>query len=113
MQKSWTGSAGHDLFVELRFDRGRRVGLEDGLRNAIRAGRLLAGTQLPSSRALARDLGLARGTVVEAYEQLIAEGYLTARRPRHERIRRRSPRRRLRPAVSESHSSGGPGTGRA
>ena len=79
MPKSWTGNAGHDLFVELRFDRGRRVGLEDGLRNAIRAGRLLAGTRLPSSRALARDLGLARGTVVEAYEQLIAEGYLTAR----------------------------------
>lgn len=82
MQKSWTGSEGSDLFVELGFDRGRRAGLEDGLRNAIRAGRLLAGTRLPSSRSLARDLGLARGTVVEAYEQLIAEGYLTARRGR-------------------------------
>src|SRR5215472_345607 len=82
MQKSWTGSAGHDLCLELRWNRGRRPGLGYGLRNAIRAGRLLAGTRLPSSRALARDLGLARGTVVEAYEQLIAEGYLTARRGR-------------------------------
>jgi GntR family transcriptional regulator/MocR family aminotransferase len=35
---------------------------------------------LPSTRALASDLGLARGTVVEAYAQLQAEGYLTARR---------------------------------
>ena len=38
------------------------------------------GTRLPSTRALAADLGLARGTVVEAYAQLQAEGYLTSRR---------------------------------
>jgi GntR family transcriptional regulator/MocR family aminotransferase len=80
MQKSWTSSQGHDLFLDLRLDHGRRAGLEDALRNAVWAGRLAAGTRLPSSRALARDLGLARGTVVEAYEQLIAEGYLTALR---------------------------------
>ncbi|MEV4256805.1 PLP-dependent aminotransferase family protein, partial [Spirillospora sp. NPDC049652] len=49
-------------------------------RNAIRAGRLAAGTRLPSSRDLARDLGVSRGVVVTAYEQLIAEGFLVARR---------------------------------
>ena len=39
-----------------------------------------AGARLPSTRALAADLGLARGTIAEAYAQLQAEGYLTARR---------------------------------
>ncbi len=57
----------------------RRAALETALRSAIRDGRLAAGTRLPSSRALAADLGLARGTVVEAYAQLRAEGYLNAR----------------------------------
>ncbi len=56
-----------------------RAQLERELRSAIRAGRLKAGTELPSTRALATDLGLSRGIVVEAYEQLMAEGYLTAR----------------------------------
>ena len=53
--------------------------LEDALRGAIRDGRLAAGTRMPSTRALAGDLGLARGTVVEAFAQLVAEGYLEAR----------------------------------
>src|SRR5262249_25947466 len=43
------------------------------------AGRLLSGTRLPSSRALALDLGVARNTVADAYAQLVAEGWLTAR----------------------------------
>jgi GntR family transcriptional regulator / MocR family aminotransferase len=55
---------------------GRRAGLERAIRAAIRNGRLGAGERLPSSRALASDLGLARGTVAEAYAQLAAEGYL-------------------------------------
>jgi GntR family transcriptional regulator/MocR family aminotransferase len=58
----------------------RRRALEDALRAAIRGGRLEAGTRLPSTRALATDLGLARGTIVEAYAQLSAEGYLLPRR---------------------------------
>src|SRR5215475_13105333 len=57
-----------------------RAQFERELRDAIRVGRLRPGTPLPSSRALAADLGLSRGIVVEAYEQLLAEGYLTARR---------------------------------
>ena len=58
----------------------RRRALETELRAAIRSGRLAAGTRLPSSRALADDLGLARTTVMEAYSQLQAEGYLVTRR---------------------------------
>lgn len=57
----------------------RRAALEESLRAAIRNGRLTAGSRLPSTRALAVDLGLARGTVAEAYSQLQAEGYLDAR----------------------------------
>ncbi len=53
--------------------------LEQGLREAVRGGRLASGTALPSSRALAAQLGVSRGIVVEAYDQLVAEGYLDAR----------------------------------
>ena len=49
------------------------------LRGAIRYGPLAPGTRLPSTRTLAADLGLARGTVAAAYEQLAAEGCLNAR----------------------------------
>jgi len=53
--------------------------LERGLRDAIRDGRLEAGSVLPSSRALASQLGVSRGIVVETYEQLVAEGYVVSR----------------------------------
>ena len=56
-----------------------RVQLETQLREAIRSGRLRTGERLPSSRELARDLGLSRGLVQECYGQLLAEGYLSAR----------------------------------
>jgi GntR family transcriptional regulator/MocR family aminotransferase len=52
--------------------------LEQELRGAIRTGRLSAETALPSTRVLAEQLDLSRGVVVEAYEQLVAEGYLTS-----------------------------------
>ncbi len=48
----------------------------DGLRAAILAGRLAPGAQLPSTRTLATGLGIARTTVVAAFAQLLAEGYL-------------------------------------
>jgi GntR family transcriptional regulator / MocR family aminotransferase len=51
--------------------------LETALREAIRSGRLHAGARLPGSRSLAADLGISRGTVVQAYALLIAEGWLT------------------------------------
>ena len=53
--------------------------LERAIRTAVREGRLEAGTVLPSSRALASQLGVSRGIVVESYEQLVAEGYLVSR----------------------------------
>jgi GntR family transcriptional regulator/MocR family aminotransferase len=50
-----------------------------GIRSAILAGQLVANTRLPSTRALARELGVARNTVLNAFEQLLAEGYLEGR----------------------------------
>lgn len=67
-----------DLHLDIDFSLGRREGLEAALRRAIRTGTLVAGTRVPSSRNLALALGVARATVVSAYEQLVAEGYLAA-----------------------------------
>jgi GntR family transcriptional regulator/MocR family aminotransferase len=53
--------------------------LERQLRDAVREGRLRAGTALPSTRALAHELAISRGLVVGAYAQLRAEGYLHLR----------------------------------
>src|SRR5688572_13848685 len=53
--------------------------LEQALREAVRSGRLASGSTLPSTRALAEQLAVSRGIVVEAYEQLAAEGYLVSR----------------------------------
>jgi GntR family transcriptional regulator/MocR family aminotransferase len=54
--------------------------LHQQLRAAILDGRLVAGAELPSSRALAAELGVARNTVVSAYDLLVAEGYVLPRR---------------------------------
>src|SRR3954454_13322650 len=74
-------SSAVELLVEL--DRSRpeplHRQLEHAIRDAIRNGRVEAGTVLPSSRALALQLGVSRGIVVEAFEQLVAEGYVTSR----------------------------------
>lgn len=53
--------------------------LANSLRANIDAGLLRPGEPLPASRKLAEQLGLSRGVVVAAYEQLLAEGYLEAR----------------------------------
>ena len=63
-----------------RAPRPLRAQLEDGLREAVRDGRLAARSRLPATRALAADLGVSRRLVVDSYAQLLAEGYLTARR---------------------------------
>jgi GntR family transcriptional regulator/MocR family aminotransferase len=90
--------------------------IERELREAVRAGRLHAGTPLPSSRALAAQLGVSRGVVVEAYAQLAAEGYLNARQgaptrvaalpaaeraPARERPAPSQPRYDLRPSIPD------------
>lgn len=50
------------------------------IRSAIADGRVLPGTRLPPTRALADELGFARGTVVEAYRRLTEEGLLSSNR---------------------------------
>ncbi|RUM08385.1 PLP-dependent aminotransferase family protein [Rhizobium chutanense] len=62
-------------------DRTANVGrqLAQSLRNAIACGELRSGERLPSTRTLAASLKIARGTVVEVFDQLTAEGYLEAR----------------------------------
>ncbi|MFF5233158.1 PLP-dependent aminotransferase family protein [Dactylosporangium sp. NPDC000521] len=70
--------------AELLVDLDRAAGplhrqLEAAIRTGIRTGRLAVGSALPPSRALAASLGVSRGVVVTAYEQLTAEGYLTSR----------------------------------
>jgi GntR family transcriptional regulator / MocR family aminotransferase len=69
--------AGLDLYLDRPGGRVRNSVME-AIRDAIRSGRLVPGTQLPSSRALAADLGVARNTVARAYAELIAEGWLTS-----------------------------------
>ncbi|WP_049564488.1 MocR-like pyridoxine biosynthesis transcription factor PdxR [Nonomuraea sp. SBT364] len=70
-----------DLLIELDRDAGVPLHrqIEASIRASIRAGRLRAGASLPPTRALAAGLGVSRGVVVEAYQQLTAEGYLASR----------------------------------
>src|SRR5580704_851747 len=49
------------------------------VRIAVLSGALRAGSRVPSSRAMASKLGVARASVVSAYEQLLAEGYVESR----------------------------------
>jgi GntR family transcriptional regulator / MocR family aminotransferase len=81
MSVQGTTASGPELLIELRPERGRPLlaQLEEGLRDAVRSGRLPAAAPLPSSRALARDLGVSRLLVVDAFSQLVAEGYLVTR----------------------------------
>jgi len=53
--------------------------LVDQIRQAVLAGRLKPNARLPSTRALSLELGLSRTTVLAAFDQLIAEGYLEGR----------------------------------
>ena len=80
-EKGTNSVAGPELLVELSrtIRTPLRAQLEDGLREAVRSGRLSARARLPATRALASDLGVSRRLVVDAYAQLLAEGYLVAR----------------------------------
>ncbi len=96
MSEIWANSAmvsgatlGADLHLDLAGPR-LRSGLMAALRDAVRTGRLVPGTRLPSSRALAVDLGVARNTVADAYTELIAEGWLTARQGSGTRVAARA-----------------------
>jgi GntR family transcriptional regulator/MocR family aminotransferase len=87
---------GTDLHLDLTGS-GLRSGLEDALREAVRSGRLAPGMRLPSSRALAADLGVARNTVADAYTELSAEGWLTAQQGSGTRVAERAIPRRTEP----------------
>jgi GntR family transcriptional regulator / MocR family aminotransferase len=80
MARSRTSSA-PELLLAVRRDAAAPLGrqLEQQLRDAVREGRLAPGASVPSTRSLAEQLDVARGVVVGAYEQLVAEGYLVSR----------------------------------
>ncbi|MGW1507773.1 MocR-like pyridoxine biosynthesis transcription factor PdxR [Streptomyces sp. NPDC002394] len=110
MANDWA-TFGSDLHLELHGPR-LRAGLMDALREAVRSGRLEDGTRLPSSRQLAADLGMARNTVADAYAELVAEGWLTARQGSGTRVARRAAPRpaapRARPAPPAAPGRGRP-----
>jgi len=60
-------------------ERDRTEWLRSALRTAVHDGTLGVGTTLPGARPLAASLGVARGTVADAVQRLVDEGYLTAR----------------------------------
>lgn len=80
MAIQWSGLS-PEILVRLDRTSGQplRSQLEAALREAIRSNRLPAGERLPSSRELARELGVSRGLVQNCYNQLLSEGYLTSR----------------------------------
>ncbi|MFC9222830.1 PLP-dependent aminotransferase family protein [Streptomyces hygroscopicus] len=92
-QRRAGGPAGPGADLHLDLPRGGgtgvRAALIRALRDAVRTGRLAPGTRLPSSRSLAADLGIARNTVADAYGELVAEGWLTARQGSGTRVARR------------------------
>jgi GntR family transcriptional regulator/MocR family aminotransferase len=105
------------MLVEL--DRGGELPLheqvERSIRENIQAGRLAAGARLPSTRALARELGISRGVVTEAYGQLAAEGYLLTRQGAPVRVARtvrasspRPPARSMLPSFAHHFHPGMP-----
>jgi hypothetical protein len=81
--------------------------LRRGLRGAILDGRLQAGTQVPSTRTLAAGLGVARTTVVIAFSQLLAEGYLEGRVGSGTYVSPSMPDRLRRARVARGGGSGG------
>jgi GntR family transcriptional regulator/MocR family aminotransferase len=77
-----------ELLLSVRRDGSRTLGaqIEDQVRGAIREGALRAGTRLPSTRDLARQLGVSRRIAVDAYAQLAAEGYVSLRQGARPRV---------------------------
>src|ERR1700685_103180 len=77
----WRMSGGPEILLHLDRSHPETLAgqLRAGLRDAIRTRRLAPGTQLPARRVLAADPGVLRGVVVDAYAQLVAEGFLVTR----------------------------------
>lgn len=70
--------------IDLTIDHGSREPIFQQIYEAVREriinGKLGAGSKLPSSRAFARELGVSRSSIVNAYDQLVAEGYAASRK---------------------------------
>lgn len=77
--------------------------VERQLRDAIRGGTLRPGSAVPSTRELARDLGISRPLVMEAYAQLAAEGYLALRQGAAPRVADTAPAQQARAFPAESY----------
>ena len=94
MTVGWS-RGGPGVLIALDRTNGTPLGhqLQDQLRAAVRGGRLRAGERLPSTRDLARELGVSRGMVVSCYDQLFAEGYLVAETGSGTRVARGLPSR--------------------
>jgi len=77
-----------ELLLSASRDSSRTLGaqIEDQLRQTIRDGALRPGARVPSTRDLARQLGVSRRVVVDAYAQLGAEGYLSLRQGARPRV---------------------------
>jgi GntR family transcriptional regulator/MocR family aminotransferase len=77
-----------ELLLSVSRDGSRTLGgqIEDQLRRAIRDGALRPDARVPSTRDLARQLGVSRRVVVDAYAQLAAEGYLNLRQGARPRV---------------------------
>jgi GntR family transcriptional regulator / MocR family aminotransferase len=112
MPNNWATSAsvppskiGIDLHLDLTGPGRLRAGIMDALREAVRTGRLAPGARLPSSRALAADLGVARNTVADSYAELIAEGWLIAQHGSGTRVARRAEPRTAGRAAPRTRST--------
>ncbi|MBL8953045.1 MAG: PLP-dependent aminotransferase family protein [Myxococcaceae bacterium] len=83
--------------LALELDRGSHLPLPQQLVNAVvegvRRGRLAPGAGVPSTRRLAAELGVHRNTVVAAFDDLVAQGWLETTRASHTRVTRALPER--------------------
>ena len=68
-----------ELLIDLRADCPIYEQIYEFIKNEIKNGQILPDTKLPSTRRLSQSLKISRTTVVNAYEQLLAEGYLRSR----------------------------------
>lgn len=102
MLNSQTTHDEQSLDLRLSVDGTTVDAVAEALRRALRAGLLLEGTRLPATRALARQVGVARATVVAAYAALAEEGFVEARRGSGTWVRHRPP-----PAAAAPTGGGG------
>ena len=83
------------MWLALDADGPKNQQLYRALRHQILEGALRPGARLPATRTLAKDLGLARNTVLTAFAQLIDEGYAVARTGSGTRVAATLPEERV------------------